>query len=50
MLSVFWRIIFEIDSGFLEWMKTEHDRHVRLSRPTEKKVGNRTTSLRHRNR
>lgn len=46
MLDPFWRIMAALDSGFLNWMKNEHDRYVRQNKPTETKVGNRSTSRR----
>lgn len=45
MLDPFWRVITACDTGFLEWMKSEHDRYVRNTKSVSgKKLGNRSTS------
>ncbi len=36
MLSGFWLIIQQMDMGYLEYMKGEHDRYVRLNKPKPK--------------
>lgn len=36
-LSIFWRIIRQMDVGYLEYMKGEHDRYVRANAPPKKK-------------
>lgn len=33
MLPIFWRIIRQMDAGYLEYMKGEHDRYVRTHSP-----------------
>lgn len=45
MLDHFWRIISAMDAGFLNWQKSEHDRHVRAHAPKKRasKGGNRQT-------
>jgi len=37
MLSAFWRYVSAMDTGYLEFMKHEHDRHVRYSKKKSKK-------------
>lgn len=49
MLDVFWRIISALDATFRDWMKSEHDRYVRLNKP-RKKTGNKTTTRKTYNR
>jgi len=41
MLPAFWQVVSMMDGGFLEWMRSEHDRHVRMSKPS-KGAGGRT--------
>ena len=45
LLRPFWLIITELDTAFLAWMKSEHDRYLREHKPT-KKPGARSTSKR----
>lgn len=43
MLPAFWQVISTMDVGFMEWMRSEHDRHVRMNTPP-KGTGDRTRS------
>lgn len=46
LLDHFWRIISAMDTGFLGFMREEHETHVRMNAPKPSKVGGRSTSRR----